>query len=74
MLLEWCESSPIRADIQKRPKNLCACSAREPGQRRGNMVNAPFFVAVNQPGRDRAHVCASADEQEDDEKEGLEVE
>lgn len=38
------------------------------------MLNAPFLVAVNQTGRDRAHVCASADEQEDDEKKGLEVE
>lgn len=38
------------------------------------MVYAPFLVAVNQTGSDSAHVCASADEQEDDEKEGLEVE
>jgi hypothetical protein len=34
----------------------------------------PLLVTVNEPWRNRADVCACADEQEDDEQEGLEVE
>ena len=34
----------------------------------------PVFIPVNETRRDRAHVCACANHEEDDEEEGLKVE
>ena len=45
---------------------------RRIGKKSGRHV--PLFVTVNEPRRNGADVRACADEQEDDEQEGLEVE
>lgn len=39
-----------------------------------NVPNVPFFIPVHGSGEQRVRICARADEEEDDEEEGLEVE
>ena len=87
--------SPILANFQNMPRNLCLdtnqpqfstaviyssarivlhaypCSFGNPGWPEGKSV--PFLVPVHRPGKCSVYVCGRADEEKDDEEEGVKV-
>lgn len=74
--------SPIRAHFQNIPKKLFAldlCSSISPSLveiegEPGGRVHVPVLVAIHDPGHHGVGVGACADDQEDHQEEGLEVE
>ena len=58
--------APIRADMKNKPKILLV-RQHERRQQAGGM-EIPVLVPVNEARCDRAHVCARADHEKDDEE------
>jgi hypothetical protein len=67
------QNAPIRADIKNSPRNLFIFSAFM-DTLPVNKSNIPCLVSINQTWGNCANIGASADHQQDDQKQGLKVE